>query len=377
MKAQSLRYTGPRHALRAQGRSDRLSVVRANSKTAGSDAFRERLLNYLSQSAGLTERSLLEKETVFTQGSSSRAARMLDTWLKKTASDTTRASLDQSQSGSDDDTSGDDEFVYMPKAQYDLQESPEWLLPGTRAAWTQPRARVNPRLESQVEIKPGRGGERSETYPNGTRLVKDSLGHVREIVAVNGSRCEFYYDQQGHLSSFVRLDGRGQMDSRAEVDRHGVIVRDAAGRVKAQGESMQVDPFGCITISRADGQFWSLDLVRSVHIERRLLPDEFGRWISMTALFSVDGFRMATRFTPLGKEKSLPRIQGGSGSYRFYGRDGSVIGFDSDLDLEHLRPNGVLPPGTRAVGNKHWGRRQAGTAWESLREYVGNYLAAL
>ncbi|HNH76251.1 MAG TPA: hypothetical protein PLF23_20860, partial [Candidatus Obscuribacter sp.] len=136
--------------------------------------------------------------------------------------------------------------------------------------------------------------------------------------------------------------------------------------------------------------YWSLDLVRSVHIERRLLADEFGKWVSMTALFSADGFRMATRFSPVdveqvkgsqsgggtvyGVELVKPHLRSGHGRYRFYGRDGSVIEFCSDRDLEQLKPSGVMPPGSRPVVDKHWGRRQAGTAWESLREYLSNYL---
>lgn len=66
-----------------------------------------------------------------------------------------------------------------------------------------------------------------------------------------------------------------------------------------------------------------------------------------------------------------------SGSYRFYGRDGSIIDFDSDSELQQLKPSTVLPPGSKPVPQAHSGKRQAGTAWESLREYVFNYLAAL
>jgi hypothetical protein len=66
-----------------------------------------------------------------------------------------------------------------------------------------------------------------------------------------------------------------------------------------------------------------------------------------------------------------------SGNYRFYGRDGSIIDFASDDELKQLKPSCVLPAGARAVPSGHRGKRQAGTAWEALREYVFNYLAAL
>jgi len=129
--------------------------------------------------------------------------------------------------------------------------------------------------------------------------------------------------------------------------------------------------------------------VRSVHTERRLLPDANGQWISMTALFCSDGFRMTTRFRPVQRNEFQPDMQesltsnvnfsGGedSGSYRFYGRDGSIVDFASDSELEQLKPAHVSPPGSKKVPCSHQGKRQAGTAWESLREYVFNYLAAL
>ena len=66
-----------------------------------------------------------------------------------------------------------------------------------------------------------------------------------------------------------------------------------------------------------------------------------------------------------------------SGTYRFYGRDGSIIDFNSDSELEQLKPKNVLPPGSKPVPAAHRGKRQAGTAWEALREYVFNYLADL
>ena len=57
--------------------------------------------------------------------------------------------------------------------------------------------------------------------------------------------------------------------------------------------------------------------------------------------------------------------------------DGSIIDFNSDSELEQLKPKNVLPPGSKPVPPAHRGKRQAGTAWEALREYVFNYLAAL
>lgn len=536
MPSASIDAAYPRHGFRAQGRVGRfkpksddlnLSTPKQGTLRASSpEAFRERLLDYLSQSASLTEKALLEAGTVASAGSSSRAARMLDAWLKgrqgidkgrrpsSTAAPVARAhvaapsfaaehvtsgrssgqegsswadlsaavalqaasgvtAVPASQPGgevqsrskeegqaeldidlelalglepglsdipglngpssadgdiydsdlcdSDSDWGDESDFVYMPKAQYDLEERlPDWaprrlygapaeiqnegptikfFSPGGDPGHERSDETFGPqdrrkRLSGQrapapLAISPeGNRGDRMETFPGGASMVKDGLGRVKEIRTTRGDRLEFYYDGKGHLVSFVRIDAQGNIHSRADQDRHGVLVRDGNGRVRAQGEAIHVDPFGCVSISRPDGQYWSLDLVRSVHIERRLLADEFGKWVSMTALFSADGFRMATRFSPVEQVKRTeselgtasgaglvkPHLRSGHGRYRFYGRDGSVIEFCSDRDLEQLKPSGVMPPGSRPVIDKHWGRRQAGTAWESLREYLSNYL---
>lgn len=532
MPSASIDAAYPRHGFRAQGRVGRfkpksddlnLSTPKQGTLRASSpEAFRERLLDYLSQSASLTEKALLEAGTVASAGSSSRAARMLDAWLKgrqgidkgsrptgaasplarahvaapsfvsehvtsgrssgqegRTWADLSAAVALQAANGAtplpacegggqgksrgkeegegeldidlelalglepclgdlpgpngasnvdgdlcdgDSDWDGDESaFVYMPKAQYDLEERlPDWaprrlygapaeipaqsptikfFSPGGDPGHERSDETFGPqdrrkRLSGQrapvpLAISPeGNRGDRMETFPGGASMVKDGLGRVKEIRTTRGDRLEFHYDGKGHLVSFVRIDAQGNIHSRADQDRHGVLVRDGNGRVRAQGEAIHVDPFGCVSISRQDGQYWSLDLVRSVHIERRLLADEFGKWVSMTALFSADGFRMATRFSPVepvkrtdsefgtagGADLVKPHLRSGHGRYRFYGRDGSVIEFCSDRDLEQLKPSGVMPPGSRPVVDKHWGRRQAGTAWESLREYLSNYL---
>jgi hypothetical protein len=257
------------------------------------------------------------------------------------------------------------------------------------------------RCGSPVTVTEEAGGSRVETFPTGARVLKDGLGHVREIVSAGGVTVVFKYDDKGHLSAFIRTDAKGTIHSLAEADKHGVILRDSGGRVKAQGQSMQVDACGCISIARPDGQFWSLDLVHNVNIERRLLPNEHGDWFAMTALFSSDGFRMATRFRKVkpedlsvnqGRENAAGTVANAitdavksvsyddsadSGNYRFYGRDGSIIEFASDDELKQLRPTNVRPALSRKIEADHRGKRQAGTAWEALREYVFNYLSML
>lgn len=425
-----------RHSFRAQGRVGRLlPATQADFPMPGESLsdFRKRFLDYLSVNASAAEKALLDGDRFNSAGivvsasalSSSRAERMLDAWLKgqRNGSDYKEqgkqsgsaagaasrlpkphepapdnfyeADIDYSEDDFDDDDDLDSEdFSYLPKVQFEWGErAPDWVRASERFA-SEPAAAPAQRgkslsgsfqaSNSQVTNAKERG-ERRETFDSGAALMKDSLGRVKEIHTKFGDRLEFSYDAAGHLISFLRLDHEGRVHSSAKRDRHGVIVRDGSGRVMAQGETLQVDPFGCVSIGRADGQYWSLDLVRSVHIEKRLLADEFGQWYAMTAIFCSDGFRMATRFSPVSRQPELDEMKSeagegrrgklGHGHYRFYGRDGSVVEFGSDRDLEQMKPSGVMPPGSKEVTDKHWGRKQAGTAWASLREYMGNYLA--
>lgn len=425
----------PRHNVRAQGKV-RAAAPSADSRSSKSPDANVRMLNYLSMNASESEKYLLEQGANSSVRTSSAAAGMLETWLNSSA--TLAADADPL-----DETAFEG---YWPKANFDdlcesyqadVDKAPEpvdgsgragreraglrgggpetylknlrkRLAGGTvgtsgtglkpeRAVVAQSRELGGPvaiRLKPRLEITQNARGERIETYPNGASVIKDALGRVCEIISEKGISVLLSYDEKGHLASFVRADQRGTVHSRAEADKHGVLVRDSLGRVRAQGESMQVDACGCVSITREDGQFWSIDLIRSIHTERRLLPDEHGDWYSMTALFCSDGFRMATRFRKVSVRDdkngvtilnsanaaapALAFVPGeDSGSYRFYGRDGSMITFDSDAELHYLKPSQVRGPGSKVVPAEQRGKRQAGTAWEALREYVFNYLAAL
>ncbi|MBP9810961.1 hypothetical protein KBF38_21845 [bacterium] len=452
----------PRHTVRAQGKArfasptdaamfyrpleQRQSQVQSQvqGSAANQDLFASenqkygRLLNYLSQNASQGERQLLDHSSLAAVGSSSTGAQMLEAWLnsgKYSNQDDVDGLEETSQEGywPKTDFEASDDSLHFERGRRDLAGQhgaggPGAFLRGIRNSRSLSNNRMSDTSDSsgitaavkmrpRVEIKDSGNGRGSvETFPSGAKVVKDDIGRVQEIVSERGVCVVLGYDDKGHLSSFVRHDASGVVHSQGEVDGPGVLVRDGRGRVKAQGESMQVDARGCVSIAREDGQFWSIDLIRSVHTERRLLPDANGDWIAMTALFCSDGFRMTTRFRKVqGLESEALNHGGGaresrntcatsaaasaatsaatakassfvesdfsraedSGTYRFYGRDGSIIDFSSDSELEQLKPKNVLPPGSKPVPAAHRGKRQAGTAWEALREYVFNYLAAL
>lgn len=226
------------------------------------------------------------------------------------------------------------------------------------------------------------GGERVERFDNGAELKKDALGRVRHIRSGLGVSIAVAYDSEGQPQGFVRSDRHGQMHSIGERDRHGVVVRDIEGRVRAAGESMSVDPSGCLSVRRFDGQFWSLDLVKELHIERRSIVGRDGLWNFLTALFTSDGFRMMTRFQTLQGEDGPAGDRfhwlaaEPSGTFRFYGRDGSVIEFEGEDHLTQRKPQKVWAPGSRAIDPNFRGHHQAGTAWDSVQEYITSYLSA-
>lgn len=253
--------------------------------------------------------------------------------------------------------------------------------PGLKKAAKPERASVRRRRHwLRPCMIPMNNGTRKEVFPNNASVTKDALGRVKEVRSQEGIRIQFGYDSKGHLVSFVRSLPSGRVHSRASKDRHGVVVRDERGRVKAQGDNIAVDPRGCVSIRKLDGQFWCVDLVRGIHIERRILEDMNGSWHSLTALMAYDGFRMATRFQALNQSYRrfgdwlAPSSQG---TFRFYGRDGSMIEFESDADLQNLRPQRVESKGAIRVEPELAGKRQARTAWDAVHEYTSLYLSTL
>ncbi|HEY9789091.1 MAG TPA: hypothetical protein V6D22_01750 [Candidatus Obscuribacterales bacterium] len=213
-------------------------------------------------------------------------------------------------------------------------------------------------------------GTRVEYFFAGSRVVKDVLGRVVEVQSQYGDCLYLRYGIFGNIDAFQRTDCTGRAHSEGRKDKHGVVVRDPEGRVRAAGESMSIDPRGCFYLHGINGQYFSLDLVSGIHSERRRISDERGSRF-VTSLFTHDGFRMATMFGP---SQALPGTTPGADprqlNFRFYGRDGTVIEFASEDDLLDLRPLVVSAPATRAV-HKAWpSRRQAVTAWESVHDYL-------
>lgn len=245
-----------------------------------------------------------------------------------------------------------------------IQEPPEVKARFEVPAWN--------RLRVSVENLPN--GQRVESFDNGSIVVKDALGHVVEVRSAYGDCLFLEYGSFGQLEAFTRLDRQGSLHSFCKRDKHGAAVRDKDGRVLACGEIMTIDPWGCLYLHTFDGQYFCLDLVGGIHVERRRLFHSDGRIDYVTAVFAHDGFRMATMYavTPRhGKTKARSaRHRMRCTAYRFYGRDGTLLEFGAERELRERRPARALPPGTRPVDQRALRHPQAKNAWESLKEYL-------
>lgn len=222
------------------------------------------------------------------------------------------------------------------------------------------------RPEPRVEISAD--GWRLEVFDVGSKIVKDVLGRVVEVRSQFGDCLYFRYGLHGYMESVERVRGNGATHSNGQRDKHGVVVRDPEGRVRAAGETMSVDPRGCFYLHTFDGQFFSVDLVTGIHTERRKVMDDNGASRFVTSLFTHDGFRMATMFS--ATKRGTEYGASAHSRFRFYGRDGTLIEFASEDDLQQLRPNKVLRPASRPVSRDFPHKRQATTAWDAVYEYL-------
>ncbi len=309
------------------------------------------------------------------------AAGLLESWFTDDESeDTETCRLGESSIVEINSRSSEDPLALLSRLKSAGEVHSSADLPVTTLARNVSRMCGSRALECKPRVVPLKDGTRREIYPNGAYVVKSPIGRVKEVRGAMGVFITLGYDQHGDLVRFTRTDMFGNIHSQGHKDKHGVTVHDSSGRVRAQGESMSVDARGCLCIRRFDGQFWSFDLVREVHVERRILQDTGGSWNSLTALLTADGFRMATRFQRLKEEY---RRYGDwlsdnlESKFRFYGRDGSVIQFDGDEELQGLRPSRIWPPGAKEIDAEWVGLRQAGTAWDSVNQYVSQYLSCL
>lgn len=225
------------------------------------------------------------------------------------------------------------------------------------------------RKELRQSVSSLSDGRRLETFANGSQLIKDSLGRVKEIYSESGESLLIKYDETGKISSFTRSRQDGSLHSSGKKEGPTATIRDADSRVMAMGDSMSVDPWGRLCLHARHGQYYSIDLVAGVMQERRRIINAHGQTETLTAVFTQDGFRMATAFAlPEQEGQHQARL-----SYRFYGRDGSLLEFNSDKDLSELSPARSAAPATIPVHSSWLKEHQANTAWDSVKSYLSRF----
>ncbi|MDX2106254.1 MAG: hypothetical protein SFY67_07620 [Candidatus Melainabacteria bacterium] len=225
--------------------------------------------------------------------------------------------------------------------------------------------------EDTLNCSPPRSDFRYEDTSQGARIIKDALGRVLYVKSPRQIALSYTYDPVGRLVYWMKTDGAGNVhfvgecvydNLLANKDRI-VTVRDGMGRIISQGHSASVAPDGTLTVRRLDGQYWSVDIIRELSVERRAIERSDVNWNFVTALMAEDGFRLASKFQALHTNDTT--------KFRFYGRDGSVVQFDSEDALMAKRADNAYPSGSRDIHRQFTYRdgRKARTAWDAVYEY--------
>jgi hypothetical protein len=211
-----------------------------------------------------------------------------------------------------------------------------------------------------------------QVYPYGARIKKNKLGQIVEISSPLGQQIAFEHSPQGVLKSFTRLFSSSKVHSVGALEQDRVVVKDGEGEVILVGESMTVSPSGCLIIRGSKEEFSCVDLMRGMYTERRYIRRRSGVLVSLTAVFAFDGFRMVTAFQSIPDEsdqsnKSSQYSQAvPENCWRFYGRDGSMIEFDSYEKFKLRQPSYTRSAETKAITSTFQGRAQGHTAWDSV-----------
>jgi hypothetical protein len=232
-------------------------------------------------------------------------------------------------------------------------------------------------INSKIYTENTACGGRLEFLETGGYIFKDVLGKVMEVCSRSGDCLNLEYSSLGNLKAFSRVNAKGVLHSCGNMEKHGVIVRDSEGRVRARGENMTVDTLGRLFVHDIKGQYFSVDLLSQMFSERRLVDTNIkqgvyeGKYI--TAVFAYDGFRMATffvRYINNLKKNIYKTCENGDTSFRFYGRDGSIAEFRSLDDLQEMKPKKVLAAGSIFVRPEYRNNKQAATCWQAVYEYL-------
>lgn len=225
--------------------------------------------------------------------------------------------------------------------------------------------------EDTLNCAPPRSDFRYEDTSQGARIIKDALGRVLYVKSPRQIALSYTYDPAGRLVYWMKTDGAGHVHSVGECVYDNILenkdrivtVRDGMGRIISQGHSASVAPDGTLTVRRLDGQYWSIDIIRELSVERRAIERSDVNWNFVTALMAEDGFRLASKFQALHTNDTT--------KFRFYGRDGSVVQFDSEDALMAKTPDNSYPSGSRDIHAQfsYSDGKKARTAWDAVYEY--------
>ncbi len=247
----------------------------------------------------------------------------------------------------------------------------------SRPAQSLKNSQISRLSEDLLNCAPPQSSFRYEDLADGGKLIKDPLGKVLYVRSKRGIALSYTYDPEGRLVYWMRTDGAGNVHTVGECNYGNpienkdrvVTVRDGSGVIRAQGHSANVAPDGTLTVRRLDGQYWSIDIIREIHVERRLIDRSDLKWNFVTALLADDGFRLSSKFQ-VHNESDMTK-------FRFYGRDGSVVQFNSEEALRTKNADNSFPAGSRDIDQNYQYRDglKARTAWDAVYEYFPLYVS--
>ena len=214
-----------------------------------------------------------------------------------------------------------------------------------------------------LRVAPWGSESQLQVFDRGAYIRRNSLRQIIEVCSQNGEKIGFGYSPEGSLRIFTRFSSTGEVQAIGVKDLDQVIVKDGGGNLLFVGESMEIAENGRLTVWQSDRRFFGIDLIHALYTEGLDIEGKSGTPFSLKAIFALDGFRMSTCF-----QSAQDRVEPGRGPLlmRFYGRDGSLLAFESSEKLQSLEPSQAAPEGTRAVNSNfahHVGEK---TAWDSV-----------
>ncbi|PWU03520.1 MAG: hypothetical protein C5B53_00385 [Candidatus Melainabacteria bacterium] len=204
-----------------------------------------------------------------------------------------------------------------------------------------------------------------QVLERGAYIRRNSLEQIIEVCSSKGEKIGFGYSPDGSLRIFTRFSSSAEVQALGVWEADQVIVKDSSGSVILVGESMEISETGSLTIHQSERHVYRIDLIHELYTEKQEVEGRDGQLYCLKAIFALDGFRMSTCFE--SRPENRYDLEQAQLLFRFYGRDGSFLEFDSEERLRTLEPLQSADQGTRTVKPNFIACLDGTTAWDSVK----------